>query len=747
MGVVELQEAWDQYAAELAEAYEPWDANREAAIPLYTEALEAFLTGETDLGAFRTRIDSLGKAEPYWGFRGTSQMFFNQLVKAADLGMLEAALRDVLPAPADRGEAEAKLEAFQEAVEAIRERAEATGATKPGSGRIDSFVSFFWELQDRERWPIFFPNSRDMLERFELLDVNQPQPALYVSYLEAIDELKSALDTGTWGIEHLLWRLGKGGEENDAATPTPPPAVGEAGEGATPGERDLYASYRAQGLHFPDEIVTSLVLSLATKRFVILSGISGTGKTKIGIGLARHLEESGGGESEEFEPPRADATNAYVELTAPKLRRGRVSLNAETRGVIDDGYGLPERGTSTILDAKLPDGSLGTLRLNNLDFSDDSRQLFLLSFRKKAAEWLKASAKPGDFLHLDFSSDPVADLALDIVQGTATEREADITRYELVPVRSDWTDPRGLIGYFNPLTTTYVRTDLIELLLRAADDPGTPYLVILDEMNLARVEYYFSDFLSALESGEPLALFSTGVEEELLARGLEIPARLEIPANVNFIGTVNVDETTHAFSPKVLDRANVIEFSEVDVERALGHPVDEEDGGLRLRGGRMHPGWLCNAGEQAPKARALAHEDDDFTAALEDVHDILARHHRQFGYRVIDEISAFVGHALLNCEGEPEAIASQAFDLQLQQKVIPKLSGGRELEQPLGLLLEYCLNGEKRTSVEVETVKDVAAKRLDSTHPGSAPLYPGSARKLLRMLARLDDTGFVGALE
>lgn len=132
-------------------------------------------------------------------------------------------------------------------------------------------------------------------------------------------------------------------------------------------------------------------------------------------------------------------------------------------------------------------------------------------------------------------------------------------------MRSDWTDPRGLVGFFNPLTNSYARTAVVDLLLRAADDPGQPYIVVLDEMNLARVEYYFSDFLSALESGDPIELMSPGVEEELLALGHdEVPAQLEVPSNVSFVGTVNIDETTHAFSPKVLDRANVIEFSDVD---------------------------------------------------------------------------------------------------------------------------------------------------------------------------------------
>jgi 5-methylcytosine-specific restriction protein B len=297
---------------------------------------------------------------------------------------------------------------------------------------------------------------------------------------------------------------------------------------------------------------------------------------------------------------------------------------------------------------------------------------------------------------------------------------------------------------------SYVRTAVIDLLLRAAEDPARPYLVILDEMNLARVEYYFSDFLSALESGEPIELMAPGVEEELLALGHdEIPAQLRIPPNVSFVGTVNVDETTQSFSPKVLDRANVIEFSDVDVERALGHPVDDPSEGLRLKEGQLNAAWLCTTREQALAAGATAQANESFTEALEDVHDLLTRFHLQFGYRVIAEVSAFVGHAMQKVAGETELTVRRAFDLQLQQKVIPKLTGGRELERPLAYLLHYCHMAAKSTALDSEAVRNAARKALDPTDTSGVepPWYPGSARKLLRMLDRLADTGFVGALE
>jgi len=739
MGTAELEEAWSRYRADIEDEYREWDERRLEAVTPHLEALNAFLGGDSDLAEFRTKIDSLTKSLPLWGFRGTSQMFFNQLVKAADNTVLEATLREVLPAPGSAEQAREKLESFEGEVMDARELAEVMGATQPGTGRVDAFISFFWELQDRNTWPTFFPNSRDVLERYELLDVSQGQADLYLEYQARIQELKEILGTGTWGVEHLLWRLGKGA--NDEKAP--------AAEAATPAPSgDLYASYRQQGLNFPDELVTSLVLSLATKRFVILSGISGTGKTQIALGLANYLEAEERQEQPESEPPQQDPKNIYIRLTASKLRRGHASLINEARDYVNATLGLPPRGKSKLYPTRLPSGEEYEVRLNNVNFSNSPRQLNRLYFRKEIWNWLQENAKPGDFLHLEIEpSDGVA-FALDVIPG-APEVSGAQSRHAMIAVRSDWTDPRGLIGYFNPLTSTYERTTLVELLLRAADDPERPYVVILDEMNLARLEYYFSDFLSAIESGEPVALMSPGAADEAAAQtgaDAEVPAELDIPPNVSFVGTVNVDETTHPFSPKVLDRANVIEFDEVDVERALGHAVTPAVGGLRLQSAAFDPTWLCTSREEALTLKEKAHGVEQFTEALEDVHGILAWFNRQFGYRVIDEVSAFVGHALDKVEGDQEQVIRAAFDLQLKQKIIPKLSGGRELEEPLARLLRYALDGTKTRDVEVDAVRGEAHRRLEPK-ADPAPVYPGAARKLLRMLDRLVASGFIGALE
>ena len=77
-------------------------------------------------------------------------------------------------------------------------------------------------------------------------------------------------------------------------------------------------------------------------------------------------------------------------------------------------------------------------------------------------------------------------------------------RIAFVPVRPDWMDNRGLLGFYNLITDRYVTEKILRLLMRAENDPENPYFVILDEMNIAKVEYYFSDFLSLMEGCNPI---------------------------------------------------------------------------------------------------------------------------------------------------------------------------------------------------------------------------------------------------
>ena len=152
-------------------------------------------------------------------------------------------------------------------------------------------------------------------------------------------------------------------------------------------------------------------------------------------------------------------------------------------------------------------------------------------------------------------------------------------------MRSDWRDGKAPIGYHNPLSGEYVRTDFLDFVISAADDytagNRNAFFVILDEMNLAHVEYYFADVLSVIEScrhPDDHELAGWTVEGIPLAVGEEdadLPETLHLPPNLYIVGTVNMDETTRPFSPKVLDRAFTIELTDVSFQ---GYPPEVGEG-------------------------------------------------------------------------------------------------------------------------------------------------------------------------
>ncbi len=224
----------------------------------------------------------------------------------------------------------------------------------------------------------------------------------------------------------------------------------------------------------------------------------------------------------------------------------------------------------------------------------------------------------------------------------------------ICPVRPEWTDPSGLTGYFDVLQNRYVVPPFLEALLVATAYPDAPVFVVLDEMNLARVEYYLADVLSGIESRHPLVLHSSSVPLEGSTGG-EIPSRLNLPSNLFLIGTINVDETTNPLSDKVLDRAVVIDMSAVDLPRFFGSLRD--------------------------RAPALIPSIDVCSAVLEPLNALLGPHSLGFGYRLADEFVRY--HAFAT--GQLDSGSGQVIDDLLVQKALVRLRGG---EAQHGMLLK-----------------------------------------------------------
>ena len=242
-----------------------------------------------------------------------------------------------------------------------------------------------------------------------------------------------------------------------------------------------------------------------------------------------------------------------------------------------------------------------------------------------------------------------------VIHGLTSNTATDPLLFEC-PVRPEWTDPTGLTGYYDVLTNRYVVPTFLEAVLVATAHRDSPVFVILDEMNLARVEYYLSDILSAIETSGALQLHSNGVPLEGTT-GASVRAEIPLPSNLFIIGTINVDETTNPVSDKVLDRASVIEMSTVDVSGFLGSLV-----------------------KRCPE---LQNAKDTAESKLVEVHGLLERYGLGFGYRVIEEFVRYQAFDTRYLQNPVDNVTDQL----LVQKILVKLRGA-ERQRPLLNALE-----------------------------------------------------------
>ncbi len=273
-------------------------------------------------------------------------------------------------------------------------------------------------------------------------------------------------------------------------------------------------------------------------------------------------------------------------------------------------------------------------------------------------------------------------------------------QYRIVSVGSDWTSNENLLGYADALQAGQYRAPVngaLELILRAAADVDKkPYFLILDEMNLSHVERYFADFLSAMESDNaPLSLH--GATTKLALGGVgstEVPDKLPLPSNLFIIGTVNVDETTYMFSPKVLDRANVIEFRATaeQMESFLDNPSGIDLDTLKAQGVSFAAAFVQRSLAGADIATLTDDAGNAFSpqfkldliAAFAELASVGA----EFGFRTAKEIARFmVIHKELSGAGW---VYKDALDAQVLQKLMPKLHGSaRKLGGVLKTLEEF----------------------------------------------------------
>lgn len=324
--------------------------------------------------------------------------------------------------------------------------------------------------------------------------------------------------------------------------------------------------------------------------------------------------------------------------------------------------------------------------------------------------------------------------------------------FRVVAVGADWTGNENILGYPNGLEkTSYISKPSLDVILHAKANQSIPHFLILDEMNLSHVERYFADILSAIESDEKIHLHQ---DSERKANGTTIPAEVELPKNLFIIGTVNVDETTYMFSPKVLDRANVIEFRMDADELAgfLGNPAKPDLSKLDGKGASFGKAFV-------DAAKNPVTVPDDVKAAYDAemllLFKTLQGHGAEFGYRTAYETARFIHfYKLLGNHPDGDATwLTGAFDCVVFQKLLPKLHGSRaKLGPVLKKLWFLCVNDAAGRGTDALKAAEEAARSSDKKAepllvvPAGAP-YPLSAEKIGRMWRLLIENGFASFAE
>ena len=275
----------------------------------------------------------------------------------------------------------------------------------------------------------------------------------------------------------------------------------------------------------------------------------------------------------------------------------------------------------------------------------------------------------------------------------------------IVPVSPGWTDDTDILGYLDNSLMQYKESSigLVSFLVEASKHPDKPFLVCFDEMNLAKVEYYFAQFISILENdvNNRILRIYNPKEEIYVTNAAEYPAEIRLGENIIFCGTINVDESTYRLSDKVLDRANLIklqdcDFSVYDDERPVFIVVD-----VTL--------------VDKPKSQGLM---DDELSLLDELNEKLKNVNPRFcfAHRVVNQISRYLDAIP---ENDIDYTREKALDKLIVQKILPKVRGTEEQVRDLigyieddnyvsGIIDKYLNDGKVEYPVTRKALKEKA---------------------------------------
>ena len=510
-------------------------------------------------------------------------------------------------------------------------------------------------------------------------------------------------------------------------------------ESDTKNELTLHKYFQYNGFYFDQDLITAFYSALKTKGFVILSGLTGTGKTKLAQLFAEIFE---------IEKIKEKTDEKYlsftIEVSPYMLQYNRIHLPKRSYEILNLVDTEKEKYFKVV-------GGNEEEICKIVKYTADW-YLYTLLLKGKVAKWFKDNFKDGDRLQIEIvPTEDNENVILVLKKFEPDKRQIEKKpAYLFLPVRPDWKDSKALLGYYNPITKEYERTSLLDFILDAINnyndainnkkDDVNPYFIILDEMNLSHVEYYFAEFLSVLESGrdenywtkETIKLHNS--EKPLLDNNEdEIPKEIKLPPNLYIIGSVNIDETTYMFSPKVLDRAFTIEFRGVNIDNYNQFEIDREKAksiikSIRndlledLKNKKNNKTRFCGAvadkkeikeALDSIKKKENTEENKERSEKsifdkLKELNQHLQPYDLHFGYRVLDEIALFIKYATNAPKVVGKLSSDDALDFAVLMKVLPKFHGPRQkLERPLWLVLKWCLGNKFDNKKFEELIKEI----------------------------------------
>ena len=249
--------------------------------------------------------------------------------------------------------------------------------------------------------------------------------------------------------------------------------------------------------------------------------------------------------------------------------------------------------------------------------------------------------------------------------------------FHMIPVRPNWNDDSDLIGFVDSMHMVYRPSDagFINILMEASQERNENklYIICFDEMNLARVEHYFSQFLSILEMPEKsrfLRLYASEYETRLYNSD-KYKSTVKIGNNIRFIGTVNIDESTFHFSDKVLDRANVIKLNVI--------PYTEWKAAESTTKGATIKEWTYEEYQKLlriPKDNALSEREREFIWRVHKTLNACAKN-LGVGPRILKQMGKYLANLPL-VEDEENISRQEGFDIQFVQRIMTKIRGQKE---------------------------------------------------------------------